>query len=62
MSSSELAYLSGRQVDVKPQITVGVVEFATTAAYVIIFTVLWRAAAGKMADTDLGKAMAGIYS
>lgn len=45
-----------------PKITVGIVEFATTAAYVIIFTVLWRAAAGKLADAPLGRAMAAVYS
>lgn len=45
-----------------PKITVVVVEFATTAAYVIIFTVLWRAAAGKLAETDIGRAMAAVYS
>lgn len=46
----------------KPQITVGLVEFGTVVAYVLIFTVLWRVAAAKLSDTPAGKAMAGIYT
>lgn len=46
----------------KPQITVGLVEFGTVVAYVLIFTVLWRTAAAKLSDTAVGKGMAAIYT
>lgn len=48
----------------KPQITVGLIEFGTVAAYVIVFTFMWRAAAAWLAERDhpAGKAMAGVYS
>lgn len=46
----------------KPQITVGVVEFAVVALYVLIFTFLWRALASALADKPLGRAMAAVYS
>lgn len=46
----------------KPSITVGVVEFLTVAAYVLIFTFLWRAAAAKLADRPTGRAMAAVHS
>ena len=46
----------------KPAITVGVVEFLTVAAYVLIFTYLWRAAAARLAERPAGKAMAAVYS
>lgn len=36
-------------------------EFLTTAAYIIIFGFLWRAAAARWADKPIGKAMATIY-
>jgi len=45
----------------KPAITVGVVEFGVVASYVVIFTILWRAAAAK-APENVGRAMAGAYS
>lgn len=45
----------------KPAITVGVVEFGVVAAYTILFTILWRAAAAK-APENVGRAMAGVYS
>lgn len=46
----------------KPSITVGVLEFGTVVAYVLIFTLLWRWGAAAAGDTPLGRAMAGIYS
>ncbi len=46
----------------KPQISVGVVEFLVVSSYVIVFTFLWRAAAGKLADKPIGQAMAAVYS
>lgn len=46
----------------KPAITVGVVEFLTVSAYVIVFTFLWRAAAAKLAERPAGRAMAAVYS
>lgn len=45
----------------KPNITVGVVEFGVVASYVLLFTILWRAAAAK-APESVGRAMAGAYS
>lgn len=44
----------------KPAIHVGVVEFAIVAAYVLIFTFLWRNAAAKLADKPIGRAMAAV--
>lgn len=46
----------------EPAITVGVVEFVAVACYVIIFTVLWRAAAARFADRPIGRIMAAVYS
>lgn len=46
----------------KPAITVGVVEFAVVACYVLIFSFLWRALAAKNAETPLGRGMAAIHS
>jgi hypothetical protein len=40
----------------------GVIEFLTTAAYVLIFSYLWRAAAAQLANTTAGKAMAAVFS
>jgi hypothetical protein len=40
---------------------IGLPDFLTTAAYVIIFGFLWRMAAAKMSNTSLGQAMAVIY-
>jgi hypothetical protein len=41
-------------------ITVGVVEFLNVAAYVLIFTFLWRAGVAVLADTPLGRGMAAV--
>jgi hypothetical protein len=46
----------------RPAITVGVVEFAVVALYVLIFTFLWRTAAAALADQPIGRAMAAVYS
>lgn len=46
----------------KPTVNVGVVEFLVVAAYVIIFTTLWRAAAARLSDHPIGRAMAAVYS
>lgn len=46
----------------KPTINVGVIEFFVIAAYIIIFTVLWRAAAARLAEHPIGRAMAAVYS
>lgn len=43
-------------------ITVGVVEAGVVFAYVLIGTVIWRAAAAKLADKPVGRAMAAVYS
>jgi hypothetical protein len=45
-----------------PHVHVGFVEFLTTAAYVLIFTFLWRLASAALADKPLGRAMAAVYS
>ena len=45
-----------------PKISVGLVEFGTVVAYVLIFTILWRVGAAKLSDTPTGKAMAAIYT
>ncbi len=47
---------------------VGFVEFVTTAAYVIVFTFLWRALAAALVRRDnataqtIGRALAAVYS
>lgn len=48
----------------QPHVHVGVVEFLTVAAYVLIFTFLWRAAAAKLNDRhpNLAGGMLGVYS
>lgn len=46
----------------KPSINVGVIEFLVVAAYVIIFTVLWRAATVRLSEHPIGRAMAAVYS
>lgn len=48
----------------QPHVHIGPVEFLTVAAYVVIFTFLWRAAAATLADKhpDLAAGMAGAYS
>lgn len=46
----------------KPPVSVGVVEFLTVAAYVIVFTFLWRMLAARLADRPIGRAMAAVYS
>lgn len=46
----------------KPQITVGLVEFGTVAAYVLLFTIAWRAGAAALANHSAGRAMAAAYS
>lgn len=45
-----------------PHVHVGLVEFLTVAAYVVIFTFLWRMAVAALADRPLGRAMAAVYS
>lgn len=45
-----------------PHVHVGLVEFVTTAAYVLIFTLLWRALSAALSDTTAGRAMAAVYS
>lgn len=40
---------------------VSALDFLTVAAMVIIFGFLWRAATGRLRDTEVGKAMAFIY-
>lgn len=41
---------------------VGLVEFLTVAAYVVIFSFLWRLLAARLSDRTAGKAMAAVYS
>lgn len=47
-----------------PHVHVGVVEFLTVVAYVLIFTYLWRVLAARLAEKypNLAGAMAGVYS
>lgn len=47
-----------------PHVHVGLVEFLTVVAYVLIFTMLWRVLAAKLADRtpNLAGAMAAVYS
>ena len=47
-----------------PHVHVGVVEFLTVVAYVLIFTFLWRMAAAKLAEKhpNLAGAMTAVYS
>lgn len=47
-----------------PHVHVGVVEFLTVVAYVLIFTFLWRILAAKLADRhpSLAGAMTAVYS
>lgn len=40
---------------------IGLPDFLTTAAYIIIFGFLWRMAAAKLSNKPLGQAMAVIY-
>lgn len=46
----------------KPAVTVGVVEFLAVAAYVVLFTYIWRAIAARYSETSTGRAMAAVYS
>ncbi len=41
---------------------VGLVEFLTVAAYVVIFSFLWRLLAARWSDNAAGKGMAAVYS
>jgi hypothetical protein len=41
---------------------VGIVEFLTVAAYVVIFTFLWRLLCARLSDRPLGRALAAVYS
>lgn len=47
-----------------PHVHVGLVEFLTVVAYVLIFTFLWRVAAARLAERhpNLAGAMAAAYS
>lgn len=47
-----------------PHVHIGVVEFFTVAAYIIIFTFLWRALTGAIAEKhpDAAGALAAAYS
>lgn len=45
-----------------PHVHVGVVEFLTVAAYVVIFSFLWRLLAARLSDKPIGRAMAAVYS
>lgn len=47
-----------------PHVHVGLVEFLNVVAYVLIFTLLWRVAAAKLADRhpNIAGAMAAVYS
>ena len=48
-----------------PHVHVGVVEFLTVVAYVLIFTFLWRVLAAKLAErghTNLAGGMTAVYS
>lgn len=49
---------------VSPHVHVGVVEFLTVVAYVLIFTVFWRVLAAKLHDRypSLASAMTAVYS
>jgi hypothetical protein len=48
----------------QPHVHVGVVEFLTVVAYVLIFTLLWRVLAAKLNEKhpDLAAAMTAVYS
>lgn len=47
-----------------PHVHVGLVEFVSVVAYVLLFTLLWRVAAAKLSERhpDLAAAMTAIYS
>lgn len=45
-----------------PHVHIGIVEFVSTSCYVLIFTLLWRALAARLANHPLGRAMAAVYS
>lgn len=48
----------------QPHVHVGVVEFLSTACYVLIFTLLWRTLAARLNDRhpNLAAAMTAVYS
>ena len=48
----------------QPHVHVGLVEFVTVVAYVLIFTLLWRVLAAKLNDRhpSLAAAMTAVYS
>lgn len=41
---------------------VSVLDFLVTAAYVILFSTLWRLLAARWSENSFGKAMGAIYS
>lgn len=51
-----------------PHVHIGIVEFLTAGAYVLIFTFLWRAFSAWLVQRDgdraqaVGRAMAAVYS
>jgi hypothetical protein len=49
---------------VAPHVHVGLVEFLTVVAYVLIFTLLWRVLAARLAERhpNIAGAMAAVYS
>ena len=42
-------------------ILVGLPDFLTVAAYVVIFGFFWRTLAARLSDTKVGQAMAFIF-
>jgi len=45
-----------------PHVHIGIVEFITTACYVLIFTLIWRWLAARWADKPVGVGMLAVYS
>ena len=39
-----------------------VLEFLSTACYILIFTYFWRLLAARWADRPIGRGMAAVYS
>jgi len=42
-------------------IHIGAIDFFITAAYVLIFSYLWRTISAHLSDTSFGQAMAYIF-
>lgn len=45
-----------------PHVHVGLVEFLTVCAYVVIFSFLWRLLSARLIDRPVGRAMGAVYS